>query len=200
MLAKMAAEVRLTDDYIQNMHFENEVVTDADLSKIEFEFVQFVKCQFTNCDFSKASFCNVVFENCIITNCIFAESYWRKSKLIECKGDGSNFSQCCFKEVAVFNSSLCYVNCANTVWKECTINSSNFKEAFLSEVKFQKLTFQAVNLQRVDFFKTSLKGIDLSDCTIDGIMVSETFNELKGVKINAVQAATIAQMLGVKIV
>ena len=200
MLEKMISEARSVDDYIQNISFENEVITAADFSKIEFESVQFVKCQFIKCDFSKDSFYDVVFENCILSNCLFTESYWKQASLLECKGDGSNFSQSCFKEVAISGSSLCYVSCANTVWKECTINGSNFKEAFLSEVKFQKLALKAVNFQRVDFFKTSLKGIDLSDCTIDEIMVSETFNELKGAKINAVQAVTIAQRLGMKIV
>ena len=200
MLEKMISDARKLDDYIQNMHFENEVITDADFSKVEFESVQFVKCQFIKCSFSKDSFYNVVFKNCILSNCIFTESYWRKSKILECKSDGSNFSQSCFKQVTILDSSLCYANCANTAWKESTISNCKFKESFLSEVKFQKLELNAVDFQRGDFFKTSLRGIDLSDCIIDEIMVSETFNELKGVKINAAQAVGIAQRLGMKIV
>ena len=43
MLEKMISDARKLDDYIQNMHFENEVITDADFSKVEFESVQFVK-------------------------------------------------------------------------------------------------------------------------------------------------------------
>ncbi|WP_257790929.1 hypothetical protein [Candidatus Formimonas warabiya] len=43
-------------------------------------------------------------------------------------------------------------------------------------------------------------GIDLSDCTIDGIMVSDTHIELRGAKVNTVQAVEIAQILGVRVV
>ena len=58
MLEKMISDARKLDDYIQNMHFENEVITDADFSKVEFESVQFIKCQFIKCSFSKDSFYN----------------------------------------------------------------------------------------------------------------------------------------------
>ena len=201
MLKNKLSEASLEDDnYIQNMSFENEVLTDINISKFEFKSVQFTKSQFMNCNFSGASFYDVIFENCLFSNCIFTDSYWKKSKILECKGDGSNFSQSLFKETALCNSSFCYVNCAKSVWDGCTISDSNFKEAFLTEVKFRKPRLKAVNLQRADFFKTPLKGIDLSDCTIDGIMVSDTFSELKGAKINAMQAIELVQILGVKII
>jgi hypothetical protein len=43
------------------------------------------------------------------------------------------------------------------------------------------------------------KGIDLSDCSIEGIMLSDTFSELRGAKMNMFQAACIAQILGIEI-
>lgn len=44
-----------------------------------------------------------------------------------------------------------------------------------------------------------LRGMDLSTCEISGIMVSDHFQELKGVKIDPLQAVDIARMLGVQI-
>lgn len=64
----------------------------------------------------------------------------------------------------------------------------------------KKTVFSEVNFTGADFFKTKLSGIDFSDCEIAGIMVSDSYKELKGLKINAFQASEIAAMLGVKIV
>ena len=70
----------------------------------------------------------------------------------------------------------------------------------MSEVKFKKITLNKVDLTKVDFFKTLLKGIDLSDCTIVGIMVSDTFTELRGAKVDMMQAIAIAQLFGVQVI
>ncbi|WP_268753276.1 hypothetical protein [Dethiosulfovibrio salsuginis] len=42
--------------------------------------------------------------------------------------------------------------------------------------------------------------MDLSDCVIDGFSVSDDFRELKGAKLNALQAVGIASMMGIKVV
>ena len=76
----------------------------------------------------------------------------------------------------------------------------DFKEAFLSEMKWKKITLSKVNFTSVDFFQTALKGIDFSDCITDNIMVSDTYKELAGVKMNMFQAAEISKMLGIQIV
>ena len=70
----------------------------------------------------------------------------------------------------------------------------------MSEVKYKGIKLNQVNFTHVDFFKTPLKGVDLSDCTIDGILVSDTYAELRGAKINMFQAAELARLLGVQIV
>ena len=73
------------------------------------------------------------------------------------------------------------------------------QNAFMPESKFKRFSVVNTNLEKVDFFKTSLKGIDVSTCNIAGITVSENFNEIKGIQIDALQAADIAQLVGVKI-
>ena len=75
-----------------------------------------------------------------------------------------------------------------------------FQESLFSEAKLKRLKLNKVNFSSADFFKTPLKGIDLSDCMIDGILVSDTYHELKGVMVNALQAAELIKILGVKVV
>ncbi|EKC53740.1 pentapeptide repeat protein, partial [human gut metagenome] len=48
------------------------------------------------------------------------------------------------------------------------------------------------------FFKTSLNGIDLSNSNIDQIAVS--LEDIKGAKINQMQAIDLMYLLGVKVV
>ncbi len=74
------------------------------------------------------------------------------------------------------------------------------KYAFFHKVVFKKINIQYVNFQKADFFQTLLKGIDFSNCDINAITVSDTYQELQGIKINTEQSIIIAQILGAEIV
>jgi uncharacterized protein YjbI with pentapeptide repeats len=142
-----------------------------------------------------------VFENCNFANCTFTESYWKGSKILTCKGDGSNFSKSHMKETSLADGSFRYADFSGSVLENCAISDCNFTEAFLSEIRLKKPTLKAVNFTGADFFKALLEGIDLSDCIIDGITVSDTRNELRGAIVNAGQAIELAaRILGIKIV
>jgi len=200
MIEEIIMNAKMEDNPVEEAGFENEEITGADGSKIDFKQVRFTKCRFAACDFTGAGFENVTFENCDFSNCIFGSSYWKGAEIRECKADGSDFNKALLKDSLLEGNSFQYANCVSTSWENCTINDCNFKEAFLSEVKFKKTGFHQVDFTRVDFFKTPLKGIDLSECTIDGILMSETRSELQGAKVNMMQAAVLAQLLGVKII
>ena len=98
------------------------------------------------------------------------------------------------------DSAFNYANCVKTTWVNCEISGCDFKEAFMSEAKLKAIRLSNVDLTHVDFYKTPLKGIDLSDCTITGIMLSDTYAELRGAKINVYQAAEVARLFGVQVV
>lgn len=51
--------------------------------------------------------------------------------------------------------------------------------------------------RKASFFKTSLKDIDFATCDIEEIIVSDTMEELKGVKVNLAQAVSLAKRLGI---
>ena len=52
-------------------------------------------------------------------------------------------------------------------------------------------------MRRTNFFKTMLKGIDLRDCDIAGAVFSSSLAELKGTKINLIQAAALLKAMGI---
>ena len=200
MLRDFIADAKADDTPIMQLRFENETLSETDLAKIDFESVHFIKCRFTACDFIKANFYRVIFEDCDISNCEFSGSYWKGSKIINCKAIGSCFTQASFNDTRIEGSAFHYANCVKTAWTGSAVSDCDFKEAFMSEAKLKSLVLNQVNLTRVDFFKTPLKGVDLSACVIDGILLSETYAELRGVKVSMEQAAGLAQLLGVQIV
>ena len=51
-----------------------------------------------------------------------------------------------------------------------------------------------------NFFNTKLEGIDFSTSNIDGIIVSDNFKELKGIKVNEIQAIELSKLIGIKII
>ena len=85
------------------------------------------------------------------------------------------------------------------MWEKSHIENCNMKYAFFHSVTFKKITFECVNFQKADFFRTMLKDIDFSSCDIQAITVSDTFEELRGMKISAEQAISIAQILEMEI-
>lgn len=200
MLQSHIDQARQQDEDIKHIHFENQTMLNADISNVVWEAVQFIKCRFERCDFSNANFYGVSFINCDFSNCIFLDSYWKKTKITNCKGNGSDFSQSHFRECVLSNTSLCYANFSKSAWVGCVIEGCTLKEAFLTEAKLKSFTLKDTVLTCTDFFKTPLKGIDLSDCSIGGIRVSDTFKELRGVKITPVQAMDIIELFGVELV
>lgn len=188
------------DEILYEKEYTGEVIEALDFNRIDLEEVRFIKCRITGCDFSSCALKRVTFEQCDLSNCTWKNSYFRDCVLTECKGDGGNFSQSSFVNTSLQGGSYHYGNFSATLWDNSEIRSSECGDSFFSEVKFKKMVFDMVNLIRTDFFKTPLKGMDLSTCLIDGITVSDTFRELKGVKLNAEQAVVVAQLLGVKFV
>ena len=133
-------------------------------------------------------------------DCQFTASFWKKTQLQASKAAGNNFNQATFKETQLDNASFRYANCVGSRWEHCLLSNCDFREAFLSEVKFTAVQLDQVDFTGADFFKTMLKNIDLSACTIEGILVSDSFAELRGCRMNLFQAAEIARLLGISIV
>lgn len=186
---------------------EEDIICGADYSgeevfsgvfKVDFERTIFTSCRFSGCDFSGSSFINTNFTSCDFSNCRFSNCYFKNCVMYDCKGEGCDFSQSSFLSCALEKGSYCFGNFSGTLWKNSSILRAKLDKAFLSDCKLDKLIFEQVSLIRAEFFHTPLKGVDLSDCVIEGIIVSETFSELRGLKIDASQALDLALLLGVR--
>jgi len=200
MLEDVVTKARLEEETIFDVVFTKEDGENVDMSGVKFENVVFHKCRLINCLFVKTTFYNSVFEDCDLSGCNFTAGYWKSSKIVGSKGSGSNFKLCTFKNFELVEAKFQYGNFINSLWEAAKIIKCELSESCFAETKFRSISFSATNLTKVDFFKTSLKGIDLSTCVIVGLITSDTYYELKGLKVNAMQAVDLSLLLGIKVV
>ncbi len=95
-------------------------------------------------------------------------------------------------------------------FKKCRFVSCDFSGSMFYNVKFVNCDFSNCRFQSCYLKETEisgckgdggqLEGIDLSDSNIEGIMISDTFRELRGLKIGPMQAMDLVRFLGVKII
>ncbi len=188
------------DSCIEDMIFENEDITETDISSIEFENVRFVKCDLKKCNFSRSRFYHADFINCNLSLSDFSKTFWKKVTIIESNVVGGKFVESLIKETNIRNSIFDYSNFFNASLDNCLFNESKFAESSFTESKLKKVHLKKVVFTGADFFKTSLRGIDLSDCIIDGIKISADLFELKGAKINPEQAMELIRVFDIEIV
>lgn len=200
MLTELLHQAREDERGLRDLRIENEVVEGQDFSKLDLMNLTFAKCRFVECRFTGTGFYYVNLEHCDFSNNDFENSYWKECRVISSKGDGARFIRSHMKQTAWQGCSLCYSNFSMAVLEQVQISDSVMKMSAMPECRFKQLQLHGVNLEEVDFFKTSLKNLDLSRCEIRGISVSDSFRELAGVKIDAMQAVELALLLGVKIV
>lgn len=184
---------------VKDASFSSETLIDFDAEKLDFDHVVFEKCRFVNCNFSHASFLHCTFQSCDFSNCHFDDSYWRESEIKGSKANGAVFEHATLRMLTISDSPCRYINMSRSLLDRCKLVNCDFRESAFSEVRIQKSQFDSIDFSRSDFFKTSLKGVNLSTCKIEGILVSDHFQELRGLEISAEQAPYIAAFLGVKI-
>lgn len=188
------------ENFLQNKIYRGEELEGFFGGKLEAQNVVFENCRFLCCDFTKAYFSKVQFLNCDCSNSDFSDSYWSNSIVSRTKAQGAKFTNGVLKKTHFEFCKLDYANFGQAVLEDTSMVSCSFISAFLSELKLKRSSFHQNRFESTDFFKTSLKGVDLSDCELEGVLLSENFWEIKGAKLNALQAVEIAKLLGIHIV
>jgi len=199
MLQDDLMQAVLEETQLEDGEYRQETVTGA-FGKLEVARTVFRSCCFAGSDLSDTSFVDVVFEDCDFSQCHWVNGYFRGCTFLRCRGDGINFNGAFFKQTALRESTFIYANFGQAHWESAAIAHCTLDHAALNEMVCKKLTWEQVSLRDVDFFRTKLKGMDLSSCTLEGITVSDRFTELRGVKLDPLQAVEIASLLGVRFV
>lgn len=196
--AKNILEESAEQEYeIINRLFENIFLTKIHAGHLEIKQTVFRGCRFTGCDFSETSFTNVRFVECDFSNSNFSDAYFKCCSFQKCKAVGADFYgsrinhvtflECNFMETGFDAAHIGFVK----------IQDTDFTEAGFGKCRFVNFWVDNVCFRKASFFKTSLKDIDFATCDIEEIIVSDTMEELKGVKVNLAQAVSLAKRLGI---
>ena len=157
----------------------------------------FENCRFDHCTFYKSNFIDLQFSHCDLSNSNFTESYFNRCRYDDVKAIGANFSQITANHLFFAACNLKYVNFDESKLSFIHFGQTTLEQGNLQSCKLKSVAFDECTLNGVNCFKTTLKGLDLTTCLIDGLSVSDDFRELKGVKVNALQAVELAKLLGV---
>ena len=185
------------EERIERIHFTKLSLLSENLKKREFS-----ECVFSSCDLSGAAldgcdFSDCVFERCNLSGASFTKSSFRRVRFSECKGVGAYFSESVLRDFFAEKSAFSYSN-FNAVrtnalfWDECDLSNADIALCALKNAQVHKCSFV-----RANFFNTPLKGLDLKDSDLSGAGFSASLTELKGAKINLLQAAAILRSLGI---
>ena len=120
------------------------------------------------------------FADCKLTGTGLAETTLNHLLFDRCKGEFANFA---FSRLRTVRFAGC-----------------RMRSAAFGDCRFERVEFAQCELAAAEFFGTRLRGVSFADSDIRGIRVREIDSfELKGVKINVLQAAELARLLGVEI-
>lgn len=199
MLEQQLHRARTEERDLEDLEVAGESLAGLDLSRLEYDRVIFRKCRFERCDFSRAVFYQSAFEGGDFSNCGFLDTVWTKSRICGCKGDGGKFIGSRWRDCLLTDSAFRYGNFSKSQWSRTRLEGCDLSQAALAEARVAGLEPRRTSFQGADFFRTPLKGVDLSDCHIQGITVSESLQELRGMRINPGQAVDLVPLLGVEL-
>ena len=192
-------QARSAGDLLSGGAFSQETQRGLDGSGLDFRACRFQSCRFRDCDFSGAAFYGCTFTDCLMERCRFPAAYWKGCRLSGCKWDGADLRRSRWKDSALEEALLRYVNFIGGVWERIAVKECDFTESSMSEMRLKAVTLFKTDLTGAELFRTLLSGMDLTTCTLDRVVLSETCRELKGAVIRAAQAAVVARILGIRV-
>ena len=193
----------LQKELIENDELENVKVKDYSNSNLEvFDFTCnkeiFNNVSIINSRLEKTSFTDVEFCNCNFSNTTFDNCSFIRCEFNNCKLTGCNFIENVLFDIGFIDSNMGYANISTSNLRGILFKNISIRSGSLQENKVKNINFKEADLTGTQFFKTSLNGIDLSNSNIEQIAVS--LEDMKGARINPMQAIDLMYLLEVKVV
>lgn len=185
---------------VEYKHFRGEELNGTLCEKVEMIGCTFQNCRLLSCDFSKAYLDRVSFVNCSLANSDFSHSFWKDSGIKDCGAQGMKLTDAALRKCSLCGCKLDYASFQQAQLVDTIVEQCSLVSAFLGETILKKVRFDRVRFESTDFYRTSFKGIDLSTCELIGPILSEDLSELKGAKLNALQALEIVRLMGIGVV
>ena len=185
---------------LSSVHLEGVRAPGVPLVFTEFSASRVEHCMFQGCDLSKSWFVDVAFEDCDFSNCLFEDANFTRCSFTSCKLIGADLSAARLMRTRVAECALNLASFVRAKLEDCVIQASDLTGADLSYGAQKRTAFRDCTLEGISFFRMGLSGMDLSSCRLGALTISDSMEELKGCRMDLIQAAGIAKRLGVIIV
>ena len=182
------------DQMLMNQKVKNENAEEQTLERGIIEQSLFERVTFNQSDFYRLEITDSVFVNCDFSNCKMEEAVFYRCEFKNCKMLGANLDGAIFNNVLLEETYLELAAMNKMKFKDVIFKEFNLKDISFEENKIQgTVKFIDCNIDQMSFYDTSLKNIDFSSCHFERIDVEERL--IRGLKVNADQAAVLAQLL-----
>lgn len=185
------------DGLVTNTAFSGLELAYEDAGETTFDTVLFRSCTFDGVDFSGCTFRDVRFRGCRFVRCIMDRAWLNRVDFQDCSAPGLSLVQARLASVALSSCDLSYANVSETSIDQLFARDTRFVEAALQRARLKRVVFDGCDLTRIDVFGTPLSGTDVSTCAFAAPVLSADYRELRGAKVSAEQAVTLAELLGV---
>ena len=187
------------DALVTNTAFSGLELAYDDAQAATFDTVTFRSCLFEGVDFSGCTFRDVRFRSCRFIRCTMDRAWLNRCDLLDCSAPGLSLLQARLAGVALDASDLSYANLSECTVDRLVAHATRLVEAAMQRTRLRHVTLDGCDLTRLDVFGTPLAGIDVSGCTFAAPVLSSDYRELRGLTVSALQAMSLAELLGVHI-
>lgn len=179
---------------IEAVLIDNASINYADFHHLFIKESQIKKLQMPGSRLSQFECVNVIFENCDFSNSEWIGAGLHQVEFRQCKLTGCNFAEAYLKDCLFSGCILDYASFSMSTMKVVHFEETSLRQAEFSELNWQQLKMKECELTQSQWFNTPLKGLDFSENHFDTIALSP--ESLRGIIVNAEQALTIAETLG----
>lgn len=143
--------------------------------------------------------------DCTFQNLNLANQDWNQAVLYRCHFQGcnllgTNFSNGVWKTVRLADCRADYANWSGAQLTACAAQTTSLREAYFRDVTFKRgFVATQCDLDQASFWESPLAGVDLAASTFEQLEVTPEAKYLRGLVLNALQAATVLSLFGVRL-
>lgn len=187
------------DRNLEEIHILKGNGEAEDFSLLELSGSRIEESRYMGCNFEKASFVDVIFQKCDFSNCDFRDAYFQRCEFLSCKCVGADLNHTILKNIVIEDSNFQYAMLNDAVLEAVAVSASDLTDASISDTRLKEFGAVRTKFIRTNFFQTKLKGLDFSQNELMDISVSDTLEELAGIKVSPVQALELVKFMGVEV-
>ncbi len=187
------------EEDVTGVHFVGLFLDEESFGAMTFKECVLASCRMMECKLEGGSWIKNEWIACDLSGSRMSEGYFHRNRFRDCKMMGTDLCQGNFQEMILEECNLGYSNWDQGRFKNLLYRACDCERTFFSDGRMKNVYWEECRLAGVNFFRTPLRGMDFTKCELGPVTVSDTFAELRGAKVTAMQALSLSRLLGIEI-